>query len=138
MFSRRLNTALMVVILIAVGVTLAVIAITQPASPSMSSAPVVEQVHIVEQPTADEAFIADLFEGATDVTPEQVATLTELAKRYCTFVVEGQIVPGAEVQTREGYIETLTMPIASPTTGWSLDEANKFLDVAEGAYCPPV
>ena len=85
--------------------------------------------------TADEAFLADLFGPDVDVSPEAALYLTETGRRYCTFVVEGQTVPGAEVQTREGYVESLTMP--GDPHALTMDEATKLLDVAEGAYCPP-
>ena len=85
--------------------------------------------------TADEAFLADLFGPGVDVSPEQALYLTEIGKRYCTFVVEGQIVPGAQVQTRGDYLASLTSP--TDPHALTLDEATKLLDVAEGAYCPP-
>lgn len=83
---------------------------------------------------ADAAFLADLFEGSTDYTPEEALFLTEIGHRYCTFVVEGQIVPGAEVQTRDGYLASLTA--AGDPHALTLDEATKLLDVSEAAYCP--
>lgn len=108
-----------------------------PTSSPASAPALVEQVSETPAEDLDAAFLADLFGPDVDVSTEQATVLIELAHRYCTFVVEGQIVPGAEVQTREGWIETLTMPQPSLTTGWTVSEATKLLDVAEAAYCSP-
>lgn len=83
----------------------------------------------------DEAFIADLLGPDTDLDPEQARQLVELAHRYCDKVVTGVgHVEGAEVQTREGWLASLTMP--GDPHAMTLDEATKLLDVAEAAYCP--
>lgn len=106
----------------------------QAAHAVQAPAPVVQ---VAEVPggahTADEAFLADLLGPDTDTTPEHALLLTDLAERYCEFVVEGNTLPGAEVQTREGWIEGLTMP---GPHAFTVSEAGKLLDTAEAAYCP--
>jgi hypothetical protein len=88
---------------------------------------------------ADAAFLADLFEGATDLDEQQTAVLVETAHRVCDLLAHPENVPpGAERPTRQAMLDTFTLPTPSATTGWSLDEATKFLDTAEAAYCPQV
>jgi hypothetical protein len=85
--------------------------------------------------TADEAFLADLLGLDTDLDPARAQQLIAVAHRYCDKVVTGVgAVPGAEVQTRDGYLASLTM--AGDPHALTLDEATKLLDVAEAAYCP--
>jgi hypothetical protein len=84
--------------------------------------------------TDDEAFLADLLGPDTDATPGEVLMLTEQGRRYCALVVEGLTVPGAEAQTRDGWLTGLTM--AGDPHALTLDEAGKLLDVAEAVYCP--
>lgn len=95
------------------------------------SAPVAEQPAEVE-----EAFIADLYGPGTDVTPEDAAALAEVAQRICYLLSDPTDLPaGAEIPTRESMVETFTLPTPSLTTGWTEDEANKFIDVALATYC---
>jgi hypothetical protein len=85
--------------------------------------------------TADDVFLADLLGPDTDVTPAQRLQLVELAHRYCDKVVTGVgAVPGAEVQTREGWLAGLTVP--GDPHAFTMGEAGKLLDTAEAAYCP--
>lgn len=112
------------------------------ASAAQEPAPAVAEVSAPVAPaelpggayTADEAFLADLLGPDTDMSPEQRVLLVEQARRYCTFVVEGQTAPGAEQQTREGWLAGLTMP--GDPHALTMDEAGKLLDTAEAAYCP--
>lgn len=112
-----------------------------PATPAVGQPVVVAPVAPAPAPVVapdadvDAAFLADLVGPDTDLSAEDARVLLELRDRYCDLVVRGLTVPGAEQQTREGWIDGLTG--ASPTgwTGWTRDEAGAFLDRAEAA-CP--
>lgn len=71
---------------------------------------------------ADAAFLADLFDGATDYTPAQATDLIGLAHRICDLA-----------QPRTDWLAALTAPGPGQLT---TDEAGKLLDTAEAAYCP--
>jgi hypothetical protein len=83
---------------------------------------------------ADAAFLTDLFDGATDYTPEQADALTYTAHRICDLLAHPEEVPpGAERPTREAVLASLTAP--GPHS-YTADEAVKIVDTAEAAYCP--
>jgi hypothetical protein len=72
---------------------------------------------------ADEAFLADLFEGAaTDLPAQQLDDLVAIGHRICDL---GQ--PRAE------WLASLTAP---GPHAYTADEAGKILDTAHAAYCP--
>lgn len=78
----------------------------------------------LDELSADDAFFADLFDGAaTDLSPEQAAWMLSTAHRMCDL---GQ--PRAE------WVASLT---ASGPYVLTVDEAGKLFDVAHGALCPP-
>lgn len=111
-------------------------------TPAPTAAPLAEQpaaqpVELEDATAQQDAFIADLFGPDLDVTPEQAFALAELAQRVCHLLSDPTGVPaGAEIPTRESMVETFTLPTPSLTTGWTVDEANKFLDTAAATYCP--
>lgn len=73
--------------------------------------------------SADAAFLADLFDGATtDLTAQQAADLTATAHRICDLG-----------QPRADWLAALTAPGPHALTA---GEAGKLLDTAEAAYCP--
>lgn len=83
----------------------------------------------------DAAFLADLFGPDVDVSADQAAALTETARRVADLLADPTSVPaGAETPTRAAMIATFTTPADSATTGWTVDEANKFIDCALAAY----
>lgn len=74
-------------------------------------------------PPADEAFLADLFDGqATEVTAQQRADLVAIGHRICDLT-----------QPRPEWIASLTAP---GPHAYTADEAGKILDTAQAAYCP--
>lgn len=110
---------------------------------SAAPAPVVTAAHTVHaggtavSSTVDDgAFLADLFDGATDYTPEQATALTYTAHRICDLLSHPELIPpGAEQPTRAAFLDSLTVPGPHALT---LDEAGKLIDTAEATYCPQV
>jgi hypothetical protein len=126
----RLKAATMTV-LTAVLAALAVFAHADRPAPAAAHAPAVHVAHaggtavsstLDSSADADEAFLADLFDGAaTDLTPQQAANLTAVAHRICDLD-----------QPRTDWMASLTSGPHALTEG----EAGKLYDTAEAAYCP--
>jgi hypothetical protein len=141
--ARRLAAAALVLAAIAAAVIALVVLPSTTSTPARAAqapaaAAVVAEPVTPAQPAQalsddDAAFLADLLGHGADATPAEALHLTELGRRYCALVVRGDTVPGAERQTRDGWLAGLTLPGPHALTA---SEAVKLLDTATAAYCP--
>lgn len=130
----RVRTAPLVLALIALVIACA--AGLSAASGMAAAAEPRPPAHALSGPLPADAFARVLFGPDTDADPAQLALLVEVGTRYCDLAdAAGDPLPGAEPQTRASWTAALTLPRPSPTTGWTLEEANRFLDAAEDTLC---
>ena len=74
------------------------------------------------------ALMGHLLGKRSDYDPAQATILVRVAHRICDM-------PGSRV-TRADWVATFTLPQPSPTTGWTVAEANQFIDAAIATFCP--
>lgn len=122
-YSRRANTALMVVILVVVAAALVALALTQPTvaeaqQPPVEQAPV---VHVVETPELD-PFIVELVGPGVDLDEQQVHDLLEARDLSCEGFTAG--VPIATMTTVLMHDYDLTGP-----------ESRDLVNLAGTTYC---